>query len=165
MVVADGVGASLDWPELYVITHRLGAAAVADGAPDVVVGVLRGGMVPAVLLAHMLDLRDVRAVDVTHTAAEGINADKTHVPVWRNPASLGDLTGRDVLVVDDVAGSGATLASSVHLAYEAGAGRVRTAVCTVNEVNWAKATDRQVDEVLTYVGARCKGWVIFPWER
>lgn len=164
-MAADQLGAIFDWDGLGEILGRLGTAAEADGTPDVVVGILRGGMVPAVLLAHALAVRDVRGVDVTRTVGEGVDAAKTRQPVQRNLASLGDLTGMDVLVVDDVAGSGATVAMTADLVREAGAVNVRTAVCAVNEVNWAAAANLPARAVLTYVGELLEGWVVFPWER
>lgn len=155
----------LNWLALAGLADRLAGAVAADGSPDVVVGVLRGGMVPAVLVAHALGLRDVRAVDVTHTAFEGVNATKTLRPTVRNPRSLGDLHGLDVLVVDDVAGKGDTIATAADLARAARAGRVRTAVCAVNEANWFTTRGDDPSEALNYIGARCRGWVTFPWER
>jgi uncharacterized protein len=134
-LTSDYPRVALDWPALTTLVDRLADAVTAGGPPDVVVGVLRGGMVPAVLLAHALALRDVRAVDVTHTAFEGIDATKTLRPTVRNARSLGDLRGLDVLVVDDVAGKGDTIATVADLTRAARAGRVRTAVCMVNEAN------------------------------
>lgn len=154
----------LDWPALSALVDGLADAVSADGPPDVVVGVLRGGMVPAVLLAHALGLRDVRAVDVTHTAFEGVDAAKTPRPTVRNAHSLGDLHGLDVLIVDDVAGKGETIATAADLARAAGAGSVRTAVPVVNEANWFPARADDPGTALTYIAARVRGWVIFPWE-
>ncbi len=151
----DRPGVVLDWQAL----------AGPDGSPDVVVGLLRGGMVPAVLLAHALRLRDVRAIDVTHTASESVNAAKTLRPTVRNPRSLGNLRGLDVLVVDDVVGKGDTIAMATDLVRSARASRVRTAVCAVNELNWFATKDHDPSEVLNYIAVRCRGWVIFPWER
>jgi hypoxanthine phosphoribosyltransferase len=110
-----------------------------------------------------LDVRLVRAADVTHTLAEGVNAAKTAGPVISNADSLGDLSASDVLIVDDVAGSGETIAATRELVAKAGAGRIRTAVCVVNDLNWP-AAGSSPEEALTYVGAHCRGWVIFPWE-
>jgi hypoxanthine phosphoribosyltransferase len=160
-----GVSPELGWQRITAITDRLGGLVADDGLPDVVVGVLQGGMIPAVLLAHAAGLRAVRALDVTHTAADGRDAAKTERPRVRNVGSLGDLRGRDVLVVDDVAGSGDTLAAAVDLVAGAGAGRVRTLVCVVNETNWRAAGNRDPGEVLTYLGGCCQGWVSFPWEQ
>lgn len=163
-MVAERIGLDLDWPRFIGLVSSLAADVGKDDLPDVVVGILRGGMVPAVFLAHRLGLRVVRAVEITHTTADGPNATKTSVPVLVNPASLGGLSGLDVLVVDDVAGSGDTLVTAIELAVAAGASRVRTAVCVVNELNWRSANDRRPHEALTYVGVRCRGWVRFPWE-
>lgn len=162
-MVADQIGLDLDWAQFTALVTRL-ASDVGPQRPDVVVGILRGGMIPAVLLAHRLGLRTVRAVEITHTTTDGPNATKTARPAVVNPVSLGDLTGRDVLIVDDVAGSGDTLAVAVEQAATAGAGRVRTAVCVVNELNWRSANDRDPHQTLTYVGVCCRGWVRFPWE-
>lgn len=156
--------AVLTWEQLTQITSRLAHAAHADTAPATVVGVLRGGMIPAVHIAHLLGVRDVRALDVTHTLGEGINAAKAPSPVLRNAVSVGDLTRCDVLLVDDIAGSGETLAASHRLLQAAGAARIRTAACAVNEINWRRASDRDPGGAITYVGASYQGWVVFPWE-
>jgi hypoxanthine phosphoribosyltransferase len=163
-VAADLSAAVLDWAEITKITDQLARAVSADAHPDTVVGILRGGMIPAVRLAHVLKLRDVRALDVTHTIADGIDAAKTPRPLLRNAASLGDLTGLDVLLIDDVAGTGETITASRGLLQAAGAARVRTAACVLNEINWSHASDRDPSGALTYIGASYRGWVMFPWE-
>lgn len=158
-VAAETIALDLDWSTLAGLTTTLAAAVANDGRPEVIVGVLRGGAVPAVLAAHQLGLRAVRSVEITHTTLDGPNAAKTSRPQLANPASLGEVAGLDVLVVDDVAGSGDTLAAARALVQDAGAIRVRTAVCVLNELNWT--TDQRLP---SYVGTRCRGWVRFPWE-
>jgi hypoxanthine phosphoribosyltransferase len=155
----------LGWESVPSITARLAAEISADGLPDVIVGVLRGGMIPAVMLAHALAVRDVRAIEVTHTVADGVNAGKTAQPRYRNLASVGNIAGLDVLVADDIAGTGATAAVAGGLLRELGAARVRTTVWAVNEANWLAANYAEPAAALTYIGARFRGWVIFPWER
>lgn len=152
----------LTWQRMGEMVGRIAQQAGDDGTPQVVVAVLRGGAIPAVWLSHRLQVRDVRAVEVTHTADDSLHAAKTPKPVAVNPASLGDLAGRDVLIVDDVAGTGHTLAAVVSLVAQAGAGRVRTAVCAVNADNWTGP--RPASQSLTYIGQTTRGWVVFPWE-
>lgn len=156
---------TVSWPMTYRYLTRIGKAVSADGVPDIVVGILRGGMIPAVQLAHLLGIRPVRAVALTRTLADEVNAAKTPRPVVANPGSLGDLSGQDVLIVDDIAGSGLTMLACKGLVREAGAARVRTAAMTMNAVNWELSSDTDPSRELTYVGHIYQGWVTFPWER
>lgn len=152
----------LTWPQMQELVRQVADRAGRDGAPQTVVAVLRGGAVPAVWLSHRLGLRDVRVVEVVHTVDDSVHAAKIPEPAAVNPASLGDLSGRDVLVVDDIAGTGQTIAAAARLAIRAGAARLRTAVCVVNEDNWAGPLP--AEDVVTYIGAAARGWVVFPWE-
>jgi uncharacterized protein len=169
-VAADPGTLVVAWADMTAITARLADAIKSDAPPDVVVGILRGGMVPAIQLAHLLELRNVRGLDFTHTCADGVNAAKAPRPMLRNHGSLGDLSGMDVLLVDDVAGTGETIMASRRLLNAIGAARIRTAVCVLNEANWQRhggqdSSDPDLNDVLTYVGAAHHGWVVFPWEK
>jgi hypoxanthine phosphoribosyltransferase len=159
------MGLTLNWPTFAQLATGLATDVARDGLPQALVGVLRGGMVPTILLAHTLGLRTVRAVEVTHTSTDDVGAAKTEVPVVVRPDTLGDLAGMDVLIVDDIAGTGDTMTVAATLARQAGADRVRTLACVVNETNWRKARTDQPGELLTYIGMVVQGWVIFPWER
>lgn len=164
-VGAESIAATMSWGEIAVIVDRIGLDVTADGLPDVIVGIMRGGMIPAILLAHGLACRDVRALDVTHTVNDDVNAPKTNIPVTRNLSSMGDINGRDVLLVDDIAGTCETLESGAKLVSDRGARRVRTAVVVVNPKNMPPGKSNEVGKLLTYIGWRSQGWVIFPWEK
>ena len=152
----------LDWVALAGIATRVAGLARAGGVPDVVVGIARNGLVPAVIICHALGVRDLRSVHVTRTIADGVDAGKTPEPVHRNIASLGDLAGADVLIVDDIAGSGATLRDVAGLVRARRPATVRTAACVVNQANWRDHSDPH--RAVTYIGATVDRWVIFPWE-
>jgi len=163
-VAADQPAAVLSWAGVSEACALIGRQVTADGIPDVIVGVIRGGMVPAVLLSHALACRDVRGISLACTKGEGVNVAKARRPVLANPGSTGQVTGRDVLIVDDVAGSGATARTAAALLRKAGASRGRLAVCAVNSLNWP-ARSPGPGEALDYVGGYYQGWVVFPWER
>ncbi|MFE1405427.1 phosphoribosyltransferase [Streptomyces sp. NPDC058770] len=152
----------LAWSGIEAFTRDLAEQASGDGLPETVVGIMRGGMIPAVMIAHQLGIRDVRTIEVTHTETDGVNAAKTSAPATKNPASLGDLAGRDVLLVDDIAGSGATLERTRRMVEALGVRRLRTAVLTVNRSNWPgpAAPEERID----YIAEHTDTWVIFPWE-
>ncbi|MGC0314883.1 phosphoribosyltransferase [Kitasatospora acidiphila] len=152
----------LAWEDIGAATRALAEQAEAAGVPQVVVGIVRGGMIPAVWLAHRLGIRDVRSVEVTHTTSDGVNAAKTRLPTTRNTASLGDLAGLDVLLVDDIAGSGATLAHTVDMLRDFGVARLRTAVVAVNRANWAR--EAEPESVIDYIASLNDTWIVFPWE-
>ncbi|WP_316527565.1 phosphoribosyltransferase [Kitasatospora brasiliensis] len=152
----------LSWPDIEKQVESIARGVATDGYPQAVVGVVRGGLVPAVMAAHRLGVRDVRALEVTHTVDDAVDAVKTAGPQIRNPASLGALPGLDVLVVEDVAGTGETLEAVADLVRQAGAARVRTAVLVVNEANWTRG--RPPAETVNHIGVTVRGWVVFPWE-
>lgn len=152
----------LTWEDISTAIQSLIEEVSADGIPHTVVGIVRGGLVPAVWLAHRLGVRDVRTIEVTRTIGDGIHAAKTPLPSVRHPGSLGDLTGLDVLLVDDIAGSGATLAHTAGLVRGLRPARVRTAVLCVNRANW----DQQADpgQAIDHIASLQDTWIVFPWE-
>lgn len=155
--------AHLSWAEFAGLLDPLAAQVPGDGLPEVIVGILRGGMVPAVMLAHRWGLRCVRGLDVIHTATDAVDAAKTPAPLVRDTGGLGGVAGADVLLVDDVAGTGATIAAARDVVAECGAARVRTLVCVLNQANWPPDADEPAT-VISYIGRRQRGWVVFPWE-
>ncbi|MFG3429500.1 phosphoribosyltransferase [Streptomyces californicus] len=152
----------LTWDDIGVATRDLAEEVSAGGIPHTVVGIVRGGLIPAVWLAHRLGVRDVRTIEVTRTTGDGIHAAKTPLPSVRHPGSLGDLTGLDVLLVDDIAGSGATLAHTAGLVRNLGPARVRTAVLCVNRANWEQQADP--GQAIDHIGSLNDMWIVFPWE-
>lgn len=150
---------ALTWADVQLLAKNLAAAVAGDGLPEVIVAIARGGLIPAVMIAHTLGIRDVAAITITHTTGDEVNAAKTAQPVIARPDGLGDPAGLDVLLVDDIAGSGDTLTTATALLATHGAARIRAATLCLNTANWQTHNDEP-----TYVGEREEGWVIFPWE-
>ena len=75
--------------------------------PDVILGVVRGGLFVSTAIAYALDIKDVRHVNVEFYTDAGETLPE---PVLIGQAPyLADLAGKRVLVADDVADTGATL--------------------------------------------------------
>ncbi|MGB3444888.1 MAG: phosphoribosyltransferase family protein [Actinophytocola sp.] len=158
------IALSLNWDQVDEYISTLADIIRHDGVPQTIIGILRGGMVPAVLLAHQLAVRDVRGIEVTRTLTEQPNGEKAARPQIVNPVSVGVLDiNADVLLVDDVAGSGATFDTSAALISHRVA-RVRRVALVVNTVNWERSKLVAPQQTLDYIGTTCAGWVHFPWE-
>ena len=119
--------------------------------PDMVVGVCRGGWVPARFLADFLgDIREVASVRAIFYT--GINKTKAKVKITQ-PVSA-SVRGKNVLLVDDVADTGHTLASVVTHLINKGAREVRVAVLHYKPWSVIKPD---------YFAAKTTDWVIYPW--
>ena len=158
------VALDLGWAELDRVVTVLADQIGADGVPDVVVGLLRGGAVPAVMIAHRLGVRSVRTAEVRRTLSDAPHAPKVD-PVLRHGDVLGDLSGLDVLLVDDVAGTGLTVEAATAAVIARRPARLRRAVTVVNTEAWAASGFAAGPFTwFDHVGTASAGWVRFPWE-
>ncbi len=102
------------------MARALSAAIAREFRPTVVVGVAKGGVFAGSAVATAL------GAEFYALRVERRSRDAT--PLANAITTLPDLTGEAVLVVDDVARTGATLAKARALVKKAGAKDVRTAV-------------------------------------
>ena len=123
---------------------------VADGfAPEVVVAIARGGLLPGGAIAYGLGAKNCGALNVEFYTGIGTVLDNPEV---LPPAlDMGYLKGRRVLLVDDVADSGRTLKLAVELLTAEGADvrsvTIYTKPSTVIYPDYAWKDDRRVDRL------------------
>jgi hypoxanthine phosphoribosyltransferase len=110
----------IGWAAFGEVARALAATIAEDFHPDTVVGIAKGGVFVGGALAAALQA-DFRAVRIEKRRRDG---DRAPEPGDQLP----DLTGRRILVVDDVASTGSTLAKTRALCRKSGAREVRTAV-------------------------------------
>ena len=139
--------------ELFGTAARELAQTIADDGfrPDAIVAIARGGLTLAGALGYALEVKALGSLNVEfYTGVE----QRLEAPVVLPPAlDQASLAGKRVLLVDDVADSGRTLAMVLQL-LQAGGGEVRT-VCLY-------AKPGTVLEP-TYVWRRTDRWIMFPW--
>jgi hypoxanthine phosphoribosyltransferase len=142
----------LTWDGFGAATRAISREIVADGfAPDVVVAIARGGLLPAGAIAYGLGVKNCGAINVEFYTGIGTVLD---APAVIPPElDMNYLDGRRVLLVDDVADSGRTLDLAVRLLRDKGADvrsvTIYTKPTTIIEPDYSfKATDL---------------WIDFPW--
>jgi hypoxanthine phosphoribosyltransferase len=141
------------WEQIYQMLLKLAHKIRRDNfSPDIIVGVSRGGWVPARIMSDLLEnpeLANVKAefyMGVCETKGE---------PIITQPVSV-SVQGKKVLVVDDVADTGKSLRLvKLHLLEQ---GATEAKIATIYYKPWSVI-------VPDYYEKESSSWIIFPWER
>lgn len=119
--------------------------------PDVVIALSRGGFVPARTICDMLIIKDLVSIKVDHW---GITANMGGKASIRYPLKA-DLTGKKILVVDDITDSGESMIVSIDFIKSLNPKEIKTAAAL-----YIKTSKFKPD----YYGEEIEWkWVIFPW--
>jgi hypoxanthine phosphoribosyltransferase len=141
------------WDLIYRSLLNLAEAVRESGfEPDIIVGVCRGGWLPARIMSDLLEKPNIASVTaefyvgVAETRGKPAITQTVSVPV----------KDKKVLVVDDVADTGESLKLVNASLKKQGVSEIR--VVTIYYKPWSKL-------VPDYYEKETRGWVVFPWER
>jgi len=141
------------WDAVYSMLVELSKQVRKSGfSPDVIVGVSRGGWPPARVMSDLLENQNLANMKVVFYKDIGV---RNKTPVITQPVTT-DVSGKRVLVVDDVSDSGQSLKLVANHIRKKGAKEVR--VCTLY------FKPQSIFKPDYYAKTTTK-WVIFPWER
>ena len=142
----------MSWDDLGLGTRELAQAIYDDGyRPDMVLAIARGGMLVAAALGYALGVKNTFTMNVEFYT--GIDS-RLEMPMILPPVpDLVDFHETRVLIADDVADTGATLA----LVQEFCEGKVAEVRCAVL---YEKPRSTVKCE---YVWRRTDRWITFPW--
>ena len=142
----------LEWGSLGDATRGLATTIHEDGyRPDVVFAIARGGLIVAASLAYALGVKNTYTMNVEFYT--GVD-ERLPVPMILPPApDLALLQDAKVLIADDVADTGATLALVKEFC-EGRVGEVRSATLYEKSHSTVKCE---------YVWRRTDDWIVFPW--
>lgn len=154
----------IKWEQIDEITKGISQKIIKDKfMPDIIISVVRGGMIPSVILSHQLNVRNIKNIVVKVTINDSINAKKMP-PQLEADINLTDIKNKNILIVDDIIGTGQTLKKICQELERYKPKQVKTAICFVNKENWEKSNVKNYSEVVNYLGEEIRGWVVFPWE-
>lgn len=119
--------------------------------PDIIVGLARGGWVLSRVLCDYLGVKDLISLKVEHWGLTATQDGKAQI---KYPFDI-DLTGRKILVVDDITDTGESMMVAVDFIKEKNPDETRTAA--LRHIKSSKFTPDYYGDVIEWK------WVIFPW--
>lgn len=142
----------LTWESFGQASRDMARGIVRDGyRPDLILGIARGGLLPAGSISYAMDMKNVHVINVEFYT--GVN-ERLEMPVMLPPVpQVVDLAAKRVLIVDDVADTGGTL----QVVRDFCAEHVAETRCAV-----IYEKDRSTVQC-EYVWKRTNDWIDFPW--
>ncbi|ALL00104.1 phosphoribosyltransferase [Pyrodictium delaneyi] len=141
------------WREVEEGCARIAEEISAKGVKvDVIVGVLRGGWIPARLLSDYLGTPAMGALEVKFYRGIGETAER---PVVTQPLIV-DIRDKVVLVVDDVADTGKTLNIAINFLTHYGPRKIFTAALYLKPWSMHRPD---------FYAEETDAWIIFPWDK
>ena len=142
----------MSWEELRPLALSTARQIRASGfTPDVVIALSRGGLVPARVICDFLVLKNLVSIKVEHW---GITAHKDKQTRITHSIDM-DLTGKNVLVIDDITDTGDSLLKVIEHVHGKGAKEIKTA--TLLHILTSKYEPDFYGDEMEWA------WVVFPW--
>ncbi len=144
----------ISWDEAGRLARALAHKVIESGfKPDIVVGIARGGLVPARMICDFLIQNDLITIRTEHWGI-ATNLGKARIK-YSLPAEV-DISGKRILVVDDVADTGDSFSVIMDYLNEKNPLEIRTAVLQY------KTSSSFIPD---YWGEKLNEWkwIVYPW--
>jgi len=139
----------LSWDEVMEICRGIAMEVHRSFDPSAIVGIAKGGLIPAAIIASMLRM-DLYPCVVSRKRRGEIVREKPEVVVSVSPR----ISGQRVLVVDEMVMTGETIRLVSAQCKKEKARVVKTACIWASSESWKP----------TYYGIETAGYVTFPWD-
>lgn len=134
---------------------QLIAAAESPHRPDLIIGIARGGVTTARKLADTLQI-PYAIIIARHNADDRLEVPASGHVVLDAEQDLPDITGKRILLVDDICGTGATLDAVRAVLEDHGPAATVRSVVLCHNIGSPQQPDVWVWDVAD--------WTVFPWE-
>lgn len=140
------------WDELHEYIKQIVKKIKKDDYhPDIVIALSRGGFVPAKFICDLLIIKDLVSIKVDHWGVTATKDGKAHL---RYPIDV-DLTGKKVLIVDDITDSGESMIIATDFVKKLNPKEVKTAA--IFHIKHSKFIPDYYSKKIDWV------WVMWPW--
>ncbi len=143
----------ITWRGFHALCRQL-AYQIRESAfqPDVIVGIARGGYMPARLLSDYLGIMNLASFRIEHYRG----AQKQPITRVKYPLSA-DLSGQRVLLVDDISDTGDTFEVALGHLRERGEPKAVRTVVMHHKVTSSFVPDFYAKKVVKW------RWIVYPW--
>ena len=139
------------WENIYRLSREVSKKIAKGYDPDMIIGLTRGGWVPARNLCDFLGKKDLIGLKVEHW---GVTATKDGEAKLKFPIDF-DLSDKRVLVVDDLTDTGKSMQLAIKHLKTLNPKEIRTA--TIFHIN---GSEHKPDFYAKEIEWK---WIIFPW--
>ncbi len=142
----------MNWNSFYVLSKQVAQKVNRAGyKPDLIIGLARGGWILARILCDLVGVKDLVSLKVEHW---GVTATPDGKAKLKYPFNI-DLTGKRVLIVDDITDTGESMSLAVDYIKSLNPSEIKTA--TLRHITGSKFEPDYFSEEIAW------RWVIFPW--
>jgi hypoxanthine phosphoribosyltransferase len=145
---------TLGWGAANRLARVLAHKVIKSGyEPDIILGIARGGLVPARMVCDLLLKNDLLSITTQHW---GIATNLGKARIKFSIPKEADISGKKVLVVDDVADTGDSISIIMESLKERTPLEIRTAVLHYKTCSTS---------IPDYYGEKLEewNWIIYPW--
>lgn len=146
----------LSWHDVEELISKL--IMKLDTPYDALMLITRGGIIPGGMIAEALRMKDILTASVLFPQDPGMRAEMSWPRFLQFPADP-VLTGKKILLVDNIWDRGRTIVTAKSRVEGAGA-TAQTAV-----LHWKQGKSLFQNEKPDYYGATTEDWIYYPWQR
>ena len=141
------------WERIWKLSRKLSRKIRDSGFnPDMIIAIVRGGLVPSMNLSDFLGIKDILTLKIEHW---GITATRDKKARLKYPLNA-DLTGRNVLLVDDLTDTGDSIILALEHLKTLNPDVIKTATL-IHKSTSDFEPDFYAEKIEKWI------WVIFPW--
>lgn len=141
----------VSWNNIQEVLNVLARRIAESYIPNVIISIAKGGLIPARILADLLNVDEMGFIEVKFYKGIGIRGERPFV----RSIALPQLRDKNVLVVDDVADSGRTIQLVVDTISVYAPKSLKSSVLYVKP--WSTY-------IPDYYYSITDEWIVFPWE-